>query len=478
MKDLAGTNVVANIKIRDPPRSDVNAPIAFSHTSKQGRRNDDSDRRHNAFRRSLSVETEGEQHEAQSNITHRLERQEGDIIIVLQNLQALQKEMRSFKKDFDALKTATDDMTAQQNEQSNAVLTEDLELLTESVSDVSSKLGEVDSLKLEMKMMQSRLKRLEEEKRGHPTAMAPPPTPRSTNGVRPVQSYNKTQERPFGNKSSTPHASAFTSSVESALDRARAASVQRDFPQTPKASHVDRARAASVQCDLKYQSHNRSEMPPPEIPNHAASRSAPDLRSASETPRNVRGQSNLHNAISVLNESANEFPEVVEDSDEEYDDQGPSPDVEDENRRPRRARHSLPTRKVSNGVDGDYEGNPQKRRRTTSHALTAEPSPPPGDPAYQSLWATATDAEGETSMNSQRNANGFMLKTNGEVDKRSLRFLGKNKKRRSLHKNAMRDDDGYLLNADGSRNERSVSIIDGMKKREKERGESMAPAPN
>ena len=496
MKDLAGNFVVADIKIKETPSSDVKSSAVVDHARRQTRRADDSGERHNALLRALSAETERDGHGSQDALSQRIERQEGDIIIILQNLQALQKEMRSFQKEIDSLRTASDDIRAQQDEQQNYVLTEDLEPLTETVSNLSGRLGEVGSLKLEMKMMQSRVKRLEEEKRGPPSIMGPTPTPRSsTNGVRPVQSYDKTQEKSLGSNISSSRPNAYATSVDSALNRARAASVQRDYTQTPKASLLDRARAASVQLDYmrtpavgsssshsraasvqrdnSHRSHSRSEMPPPEIPNRAASRNAPELRSSSDTARNPRSQNNLHNAISALNESANEFPEVVEDSDEEYDDQDPSPDLENGSHRPRRGRQSLPSRMASVDVDGEYKGNPQKRRRTTSHALNADPSPPPDDPAYRSLWAAPIESERGTPGSAPRNAHGFVLKSNGEIDKRSLRFLGKSKnKRRNVPKFATRDEQGYLLNPDGTRNERSVSIIDGMRRREREESEA------
>ena len=68
----------------------------------------------------------------------------------------------------------------------------------------------------------------------------------------------------------------------------------------------------------------------------------------------------------------------------------------------------------------------------------------------------------------------MIIKPNGQIDKRSLRFLGKAKGRRRLAgQGAARDAEGYLLKADGTRNQRSVSIINSLKS--KDRGESEAP---
>ena len=475
MKDLAGTSVAADIKTKGSSRSDAKSLAAVDGASGQARAADDPEERRNAAHRSLSAETQSDAYESQNDTKQRLERQEGDIIVILQNLQALQKEMKGFQKDIILLKTSADDMRVRQDEQQNDGLIEDLEMLAEGVSNVSGRLGEVDSLKLEIKMMQSRVKRLEDEKRVPQTSMGPPPTPRSvTNGGRPIKSYNKAQEKPLGSNISSPHPSGYKSAVDSALHRARAASVHRDYTHTAALDPaLNRSRGASVQHDHVHRSHSRSDMPPPEVPNRAASRNAPELRSSSDSTRTHRSQNNLHNAISALNESASEFPEVVEDSDEEYDNHEPSPDPEDESYRPRRSRQSLPTRLNSGGIDGEYKANPQKRRRTTSHALNRDPSPHPNDPAYQSIWAAATESEIGAPAPAQRNAHGFLIKPNGQIDKRSLRFLGKAKnKRRSVPKHAMRDVEGYLLNSDGTRNERSVSIIDGMRKREQEESEA------
>ncbi len=63
----------------------------------------------------------------------------------------------------------------------------------------------------------------------------------------------------------------------------------------------------------------------------------------------------------------------------------------------------------------------------------------------------------------QRNERGQIVKANGEIDKRSLRFMGRRKKRKPSPGSSLRDAEGYLLNRDGTRNPRSVSMINALR---------------
>ena len=465
MKNLTGTEVEANIKVKGAPRPDANSSAVVEHTTNSVSKASKNNEGNTSARRSLSTETGNEEGEAQNDTMQLVKRQECDIIVILQSLETLQKEMKSFQKEMKSVKVAVNDIRARQDEQQTHELAEDIELLTDTISQVSGKVGELDALKLESKMMQSRVKRLEDEKRGLQTGMEPPPTPRlASNGARPAPSFQKAEEKPLSNSTYSPHRSAYTPVVNSALSRSRVAPAQ--------GSHTPR-------------SHARNDMPPPDIPRSASSRALArpsSFRSGSETARNPHGRSNLHNAISDVNDSASELPSAAQDDDddeEEYNDGESSLDPEDETYQPRRSRsrQSLPARMAS--VDVAPEGR-YKRRRTTSHALTRDnttpPSPHPDDPNYKSIWAAPTaESERVTPVPVQRNEHGFIIKPNGQVDKRSLRFLGKVKnKRRNVGRDAVRDAEGYLLDADGTRNERSVRIINGMRKREREeRGESV-----
>ena len=297
--------------------------------------------------------------------------------------------MRDFQDEMGVMRTDADHIRAQQEEDQSRMQTEDLEMLTESVSKVSSKLGEVESLKLEVKMMQSRIKRLEDEKRLPQRVMGPPLTPRSaTNGSRSVPSFDSTFNKRLASSNLKPSLGINGRDFENSINRSRASSVQIDYDRTTAISTgLKSSRATSVQGDDTRSAPTRSDMPPPPIPIRNSSQNPTKLRSASETPRTRQTQDNLNNAISVLNESATEFPTEVEDSDDEYKEGDPSPD-EDEDDGTYRTRHSRQSLPSTFNKDVDPEGtpdNPKKRRRTTaSVSLNRDsPSPPTRRPVLQ-----------------------------------------------------------------------------------------------
>lgn len=453
MKNLAGIEVEANIKMKGASRSDANSSAVMNHRNESATKANHLHEGHPSLRRSLSSET-GNESEAHPDTRQLVKRQEGDINIILQTLETLQKETKSFQKEMKSLKAAVNDVRSRQNEQQTPEMSEDIDLLTETVANISGKVGEIDALKLESKMMQSRVKRLEDEKRGLQAGMEPPPTPRSaSNSARPTQSFHS--PRP----GALPPGANPTSSRE---------------------------RASSVQVNHTPRTHARNHMPPPETPRSVITRALArpsSLRSTSESDHRPNGRSNLHQAVSGSGDGANELPRAVqaeEKGDEEYHEEESSPDPEDQTYHPRR--RSLPTRIPSSEMVFESHNDPKsnKRRRTTSHALNRDnntpPSPHPDDPDYRSIWAAPiADSERGTPAPVQRNEHGFIIKQNGQIDKRSLRFLGKVKNtRRNMIKVAPRDPEGYLLDEDGTRNPRSVRIIDGMRKTKSgEPGESV-----
>lgn len=472
MRTLDGTEVEANIKVKGAPRLDVNSLAIVDQAKEDAVNANDSHDGHPSAHGFPSTEA-GNEIQAPNDTIQIIKRQEGDIIIILQTLETLQKEMKSFQKDMKSVKVAVNDIRTRQDQQQTPELSEDIELLTETMAGMSGKVGELDALKLESKMMQSRVKRLEDDKRGLQTSMEPLSTPRpTTNSAKPVHSIQKAEEKMIGNAVSSPRRNVYSAGMNPTSNRSRAASVQGS--DTPRIS-------------------TRNDMPPPEQPRSQSGRllaRPSSIRSASETGDNPHRRSNLHHTISSKNDSASEVPPVTqddedndEDNDEEYHVEESTPDPDDETYRPRRSRsrQSLPTRIASHDtLGGDRYTNSNKRRRTTSHALNRDnntpPSPHPDDPNYRSIWAAPnTESDRATPAPALRNEHGFIIKPNGQIDKRSLRFLGKvKKKRRSVAKHAARDSEGYLLEPDGTRNERSVRIIDGMRKRDRdERDESL-----
>ena len=260
MKTLAGIEVEANIKNKVAPQLDANSSVVADHTIESASHATRSQGGHSLARRSLSTET-GNEVDVHNNTTQLVKRQEGDIKVILHTLETLQKEVTSFQKELKSVKGAVNDIRVRQEEQQSPELFEDIELLTETVANVSNKVGELDALKLESKMMQSRVKRLEDEKRGHQTGMEPPATPKlSSSNARSAQSLQKAEEKGLGINAHSPRRSAHPAVVDDALSRSRAASVQGS--STPR-------------------DHHRNDMPPPELPRSMSSRASakPSFRS-------------------------------------------------------------------------------------------------------------------------------------------------------------------------------------------------------
>lgn len=472
MKTLIGADVEANVKLKGAPRPDANSSAIVDSVTEDVPKTNHPHDAHPSSRRSLSAENDNAA-QAQKDMLQTVNRQESDIIAVFQSLDALRKEMKHYQKELESVKVAVSDVRARQDEQYIPEFTEEIDLLTETVLHVRAKVGELDDLKLEGKMMQSRVKRLEEDKRGNQTNMEVPSTPRST--------------------TNTGRTIKLTQKAEELLSNNDAYSPRRSMPLAGAKSNLDRLRAASVHGGQTPRTHKDTDMPPPDLPRSQLSRNSArpsSTSSTSGTGHNVNSQHNVNHASSTTKDGAGGLPTLTgpddeEDSDKEYREGVSSADPDEEAYRPprSRSRQSLPTRMAPSedllAEDRHDATSSNKRRRTTSHALTRDnntpPSPHPDDPNYTSIWAApsagaADPSDRDTPAPVVRNQHGFIIKPNGQVDKRSLRFLGQTTgRRRTAQKDAARDSEGYLLLEDGTRNPRSVRIINGMKKNDKRR---------
>lgn len=105
-----------------------------------------------------------------------------------------------------------------------------------------------------------------------------------------------------------------------------------------------------------------------------------------------------------------------------------------------------------------------KRRKTTAFDEAVPPARSTESPDH-SIWAAHIPSARRVS-GENRNEQGLLLRRNGKVDRRSVRYQSREKEKRS-HRPAQgpRDAEGYLLRPDGSRDTRSVRIINSAKKK-------------
>lgn len=361
-----------------------------------------------------------------------------DITLLFKTIETLQHGMTSVVEAVEDLKSRLDVQSSP---------SEDLWLLTENVTQVNRRLGEVDSLKLEMKLMQSKIARLEDERSSSSNTRA------------------ATSKRSIG-PHKAPMAISKSRSEKSMSEHVISPQIEPSFmnPQSEQlADCQSTARSSIASSNNGFKPRNAAE---------AAHRRSHLYKAVSALKEN-RGQKD-GGAHIPAHGGADESSDATEPDEEHLlnpEEEEPSDDSDDED--PIRSSHrAFRFIEQDNYVDGTFP--PGKRRRTTpSHLspdLTPEyPSPPSvrrpsgnttashEGSSYRSIWAPE--------CGTFRNERGFVVTRDGRIDGRSLRFEGKGHYKRD----GPRDEEGYLLKVDGSRDKRSVRIIDGMKKRREER---------
>ena len=364
-------------------------------------------------------------------------------------------------KTVDSLHREMQDLRSEPSHGANGdpLVTQNLQLLTHKV-------GEVDSLKFEIEMLHTRIKRLEDEnQRLRASRMDPPPVPRRASsskqaGIRGEQTSSADTDQNVETMQIDPSLTGPSESLQM---------------QQMQGSNADRAEDQSQDTT----EHRQARSSPGRKPRHYA-----------ETAREARTLNHVLSHLERGNDDDDEEDELqTNDGDSEFPTQESefgTGDFEDDDES-RFDDYST--------VGGDYQrdddyddleseisypgqhlgvhiASANKRRRSNSPTPSTSTmggggvpgagagSGNPAAAGYHSIWAP------ETGYRPER---GLMITRDGRIDGRSLRFEGKGHYKRQ----GPRDADGYLLRADGSRDKRSVRIINAMKKRQAEKAASL-----
>ena len=449
-------------------------------------------------------------------------------IPVLEPMLVLEDQRRDINRIFEAidnlqveLSSIRDSIQNIQNRPSETFASE-IELLTENVSKVSKGMGEIEGLKFEIKMMQQRLKRLEEANTNRRTFsgivdtrdssrettpianryLSPYLTPRNQHGPSREDIGSRLPSRGFSERLASGHPLRH---VEHVYDRPPS----RDGHQVPPegfqlvnnrvpsgnaamaANEMQRTNTAVTPDNNELYTGQRLQSIDllPNVANaqvETSSRNAVsthDMQSiATDVNSNAVPETQPRTGTSVLE---NEDVEMISDQRSLRAPHGPLdadnrpplpapststvPDTQERHQMPlkasaKAATHVMETRKEPvTAPDNETGRGHTKRRKTTAFDETVSPRRSTESPDH-SIWAA--DARSARRLSGEnRNEQGLLLRRNGKVDRRSTRYLNHEKDKRS-HRPAQgpRDAEGYFLRPDGSRDTRSVRILDSAKK--------------
>ena len=450
-----------------------------------------------------------------------LEEQRRDIDRIMANINILQQDMKSLRESVELLEDRRD--------RASHDLAGDVDILTDNITTVSSRLGELDALNLGMKMMQQRIKRMEESKsmrrrsstvldsaqvsrRPSPTIGQPkiPCNDAPPNGLllseaqRSLSAYSDGLFTPWKTASETTGVGDTTYQGLTSDFKDESLSLQTPSITIPK---------TSVNGIGSNGNHTPVNMPPPRIP-----RKGPDPKSTrhgslaasnAATPRNVStsvtgttNSTSLPRLISQLQEASSsshhDHPESHIYDDELVDDTPPrsftgssagnarQPAKNTAHSRQNKTkgtaqqlppksqkRQSLPTRlpalerEKRDGPDlADLNKQDPRRYGRTTHHDTQRQKATAISMDAPSTSIWATDSRDSGSRSGRRNEQSPLVRVNGEPDGRSTGSRSCDSKKRKLPEN--RDEDGYLLTPDGTRDPRSVKSLDSWKKRKGE----------
>ena len=461
-----------------------------------------------------------------------LEDQKRDINHILEAIDNLQDEMSAIKNSIQDIQDRPPETFAGE-----------IELLTENVSKVSKGMGESEGLKFEIKMMQQRLKRLEEANSSRrafsgivdtrdssrettPIAnryLSPYVTPRNQHGASREHTTigrdvgSRLISRGFSERLTGGHP---LRNVEHIFDRPPS----RDGHQVPSegfqslnnekpSGNADKAAnetqrgntAATPDSSKSYTDQRlRSLEPLPNVANgqgenfprnafsaQAMQSIATDVNSNAVSEAQPRPWSSVHDMEYAVQE--NEEVEMIRDQAHlrapqeslvaDNKPQMPVPsaimvsDTQKHNQMPIEASANTATpaaeRHSEHVTARDNEtGRGRTKRRKTTAFDEAVPRARSTESPDHSIWAADVPSARRHS-GENRNEQGLLLRRNGKVDGRSIRYLSHEKEKRS-HRPAQgpRDAEGYLLRPDGSRDTRSVRIINSAKKKTNKRAET------
>lgn len=381
-----------------------------------------------------------------------LEEQRSNYDHILASINMLQEDMMSLRQSVENLQ--------ERRNQASHYLAADVDILTGNLKKVGSRLSELDALKLEMKMMQQRIKHMDGSRS----------TGRQSSAVLGSAQVSRRSSPKINNKQATPRDNALSNGLQTAA------------PQTPISALFD--GLFSVDGITSRGSHTSVDMPPPQFPHNKPERHSVKRRTSTAnkmaTPSTASTPTSLPRVMSQI-QDASIGPYHEPQESHIYDDEL------DEDVRPRSstgsstktilqsgkktahsrgiqttptAQQPLPKTQSRESVpfppptpESSYEhgsarsGHNSKRRKTSAvHANTRSTS----------IWSPNYRDSGPS--RARRNEQAFLSRVNGEAHDRPARF--QNVEITGKRKPGHRDQDGYLIKADGTRDSRSTGQRD------------------
>ena len=463
----------------------------------------------------------------------------------LEPMLALEDQRRDINRIFEAIDNLQDEMSAIKHSIQNIqdrppeTFAGEFELLTENVSKVSKGIGEIEGLKFEIKMMQQRLKRLEEANSNRRTFsgigdtrepsrettpiatryLSPYQTPRNQlgpsredttigrdvgsrllsrgfserlTGGHPLRNVEHIFDRPpsrDGHQVPSEGVRPLNNQMPSENADKAANETQRSntaATSDPSKSYTDQG-LRSVDPLLNVVNGQEETFPRNAFSAQAKQSIATDVDSNAVPEAQPRPWTSVHDMEYAVQE--NEEVEMIRDQPPhlrapqeslvaDNRPQIPVPsaimvsDVQKRHQTPIKASADTATpaagkHRESVTAPDDETGRGRTKRRKTTAFDEAVPRATSTDSPDHSIWAA--DAPSARRLSGEnRNEQGLLLRRNGKVDGRSIRYLSHEKEKRS-HRPAQgpRDAEGYLLRPDGSRDTRSVRIINSAKTKNK-----------
>ena len=376
-----------------------------------------------------------------------LEEQRRDIDRILASIVILQEDMMS-------LRQSVEDLQDRRNQASH-YLAADVDILTGNLTKVGSRLNELDALKLEMKMMQQRIKHMDGSRSGG----------RQSSAVSGSAQVSR-RSSPKIDEQAIPRDDALPNGLQIAA------------PQTPISALFE--GLFSVNGITSRGSHTSVDMPPPQVPHDKSERYSVRRRTSTAnnmvTPSTASTPTSLPRAMSQTKDG---FTGPYHEPQEShiYDDEL------DEDVRPRssigsstgttlqsqrktahsrgiritptakqpllktQSRKSVPlpppTPESSYKHGSAHSGHNSKRRKTSAFNANTRST---------SIWCP-NYRDSEPSRGG-RDEQALLTRSDGEAYDRPARF--QNVKITGKKKPGQRDKDGYLLKADGARDPRSA----------------------
>lgn len=450
-----------------------------------------------------------------------LEEQRRDIDRIMADINILQQDMISLRESVRHLEERRD--------QPSHDLVGDVDILTDNITTVSSRLGELDALKLEMKMMQQRIKRMEESnsmRRRSSTELGSAQVSRRPSPTVGEQKTPCNDAPPNGlllsaaQRSLSAYSDGLFAPRKTASETADVGdttyqglpSESKDKSLSPRTPSMTRPKT-SVDGTASKGSHTPANMPPPQIPckgpEQKSTKHGSSAASNVATPRtvstSVTGTTNsasLPRLISQMQEpssnSHHDNPESHIYDDELVDDIGPrslSGSSAVNVRQPAKntahsrqnqtkgttqqlppksqTRQSLPTRLPTlereklDGLDSaELNNQDQKIHGRTIHHDSKYRKATASSTYIPSNSIWATDYREPGSSSGRRNEQSPLVRITGDAEGRSAGSQNRNSKKRKTSVN--RDKEGYLLMPDGTRNPLSVKRFDVWKRRKLE----------